>query len=196
MHIVSWWKNLNLGQKVGIMLIIALIINTVVHVSHPAYRYYREHLAALDRRYSDALRQVDANMRTNLVPHVFGVLSNSVYQLRALSSMQRDIDYGYVSNAIAQVYADIDAYMQDMQVSTLSYRDDSCTVITVDGHSWRNGHDVGVYVDGYIYRLGDRWRGSEVVEIGNGYFRTVDTVVVLRRKFEDNSNINLSKSEV
>lgn len=64
--------SINRNQWMIIALIIVLIINTIAHLSHPAYKFYRESAAANDKKYDDFVSRVEKEF----APAIISAVSN------------------------------------------------------------------------------------------------------------------------
>lgn len=63
---------LSRGQLMAVVLILATVLNVVMHFTHPAYRYYREFSRAQAEKF-DALEK---RIRADFVPAIMSAVSN------------------------------------------------------------------------------------------------------------------------
>lgn len=75
-----------------LVLVLVLIANTVLHFTHPAYRYYTQNVSQFRSDYNDFVRRV----QHDFIPVILSVSSNRVYSsstsfvTNSLSSASRD----------------------------------------------------------------------------------------------------------
>ncbi len=75
---------MNRSQLIGIVLIIALVVNTLFHFFHPAYREYR--------RMSDAVNLSFESFRKDVLDSFVPVVSNIVDIMHSQQSLQLPVD--------------------------------------------------------------------------------------------------------
>lgn len=66
------FPTLSRGQLMAVVLILATVLNIVMHFTHPAYRYYKEFSRAQAEKF-DALEK---RIRADFVPAIMSVVSN------------------------------------------------------------------------------------------------------------------------
>lgn len=160
-------KPMDKAQIIALCLVVALVLNSVVHWVHPAYRYYKAEIArqdaAFDKRFDSFVRDV----QTNIVPAIVSVSSNNLLAVRHYVDNQPRLPVG----------ADLPSY--DNQSAK---KENKPKYETVDGRVFSCGRDSGVWIDGIDYYVGDYYLDGVIVDIRKGAFVTTSGLYVCKPK--------------
>lgn len=140
-----------------ILLAVALIANTAVHFSHPAYSFYEkqfdivrkeidDRFAIMDKSYSNFVMTVENTFVPTINDLASKILSSQSPDSPSVAVSQID-DNEKMRKSIEDDFFDIRAnfVMVDAKVSDFSER--------------------GAYINGWFYREGDLYMGREIVSI-------------------------------
>lgn len=87
-----------------LVLVVVLIINTVLHFTHPAYKYYTDNVRQFRSDYNDFVRQV----RSDFIPTILQVSSNR-YQRVETSSSSSNVVVETSSSSSSVIPTSVDA---------------------------------------------------------------------------------------
>lgn len=140
-----------------ILLSFALIVNTAVHFSHPAYSFYEkqfesvrnemdQRFAIMDKAYSNFVLTVENTFVPTINDLAAKIVSSQNSTADVVSVSQSD-DNEKLRRSIQEDFFDLRAsfVMVDAKVSEFSER--------------------GAYINGWFYREGDLYMGREIVSI-------------------------------
>lgn len=122
-------------QLLQLFLILALIVNAIIHFTSPSYRFYKENVDRLDRVFHDFERQV----KIDFVPAIISVASNNTYRATETN----------FSNSVSNS-------------TSSSEFPSSGTLFNLDYHYFTAGNKSGFHFDGHDYFNGDSFFGSSI----------------------------------
>lgn len=176
----NFFSNLDKAQVIALLLVVALIFNAIIHWTHPAYRYYRDKISLMDSRYDARYKEFVSDVRTNLVPSIAFVATNNINSLVAFSrSFQNSSQF------------------QD-RVSSSSSSSKTLNRSKLNANYWSIGGDYGLWFEGYSYRVGDSFRGENILAIDPSCMLCDNTLYIIGRS-SSNSNVagnSLAKNDL
>lgn len=142
---------LSKNQLLQVVLILALVFNALVHLSSPAYRYYKENFENVRKSFRD----FETKVKVDFVPSIFEMITNRV----SASSV--------VTNFISSAGSFTNS------VSSVASKDPIQKVELQFVYSFQDG---SFYYDGFFYREGDDFFGSKITKITPTYFKTETSI--------------------
>ena len=79
----------NRPMLVAVLLIVALLVNGILHYTHPAYRYYREQLQNLRVEYTGKVDAFKEEVQRDILPRWLDTVSNVVVRSSAREMLSR-----------------------------------------------------------------------------------------------------------
>lgn len=127
--------SLNFTQWLQLGLLIALLINAVVHYTSPAYRYYQDKFSQFETSFSDFRRRVQCDF----VPSIYEIISNRSVVVSSCPSPSSSLvgNYSVKSNEVGRLF-------------------------DLDYHYFESGSSSCFEVDGHYYTVGDSFYGSVI----------------------------------
>lgn len=156
------------------LLIGLLIVNTVVHFSHPAYRFYRQNCEDLKKQVESAALSLRSDydvftkrVQVDFVPSILTVFSNRC----EFASVSSNGTVGVVGSSSG------DDYKPD--IITARY-------FVAGGKGWLD-------YDGWQYTAGDDFFGYTILEIRPSLVITDGRVFILQRPRSPDRNVDVSQ---
>ena len=130
------------------LLIASLIFNAIIHFRSPAYRYYKEQCEDLRSQYDD----FQSRVQDEFVPAIKDLATNIV---NSVSLPRQSVAAGVPARGTVEF------------VSDYRYQRASSSYYGIEG----------CYIDGWFYRLGDRYLGSPILAVEPSCAFTRDFVI-------------------
>ena len=163
-------KRLNTNQLLQLVLILALVVNAVIHFTSPSYRYYRENFDRVQKGVVDFERKVKADF----VPAILTLATNR--------------NFIVVSNSVS---------VSDTVKVTAPLLSDTNSVsrlMSLDFRWFQGPRGCGFDLDGFHYHVGDVLFGSVIRSISPTMVVTDDYQFIkpLLGKFTLNNSVSVS----
>lgn len=151
------------------LLIISLFFNAIVHYRSPAYRYYKEQCEELRSQYDE----FQGRVQDEFVPAIKELATNMV---NSVSFPRQAAASGMPARGTVEF------------VSDYRYQRASSSYYGIEG----------CYIDGWFYRLGDRYLGSPIVAVEPSCAFTRDFVIrpSSRQRPQDKTDVKPISSTV
>lgn len=163
-------KRLNTNQVLQLVLIIALIVNAVIHFTSPSYRYYRENFDQVKKGVVDFERKV----KTDFVPAILTLATNR--------------NFIVVSNSVS--------VSDTVKISAplLSDTNSVSRLMSLDFRWFQGPRGYGFDLDGFHYHVGDVLFGSVIRSISPTMVVTDDYQFIkpILGKFTLNNSVSVS----
>lgn len=149
-----------------LVLIVAVVANTIVHFSSPAYRYYKD----VARRQDDTIALFKRQVTAEILPTFVSSISNVVN----FSSSKSTISNALVSaGAGAPASAPADSVLLPKLPSVIS-----------SAHVSLVGSDYYLTLDGHHYRVGDVFAGHRILQIYPNTLITDQQIICIGSGFD------------
>lgn len=148
-----------------LVLIVAVVVNTIVHFSSPAYRYYRE----VARRQDDTIALFKRQVTAEILPNFVSSISNVV---KASSST-------ILTNALGSAGAGAASPAPADSVCLPKLPD-----VISSAYVFKCGGDFYLSFAGHYYRVGDFFAGHRILEIYPNTLITDQQIICIGSGFD------------